>query len=61
MHKQALQKAIAAVRPGVRYREVGDIISQHVGQHKYQVASCMSRMQIFLSWDVAGLAMLFVA
>lgn len=34
---QALDKAIAAVRPGMRFREVGDIISQHVGQHKYQV------------------------
>ena len=41
---QALQKAIAAVRPGVRFRELGDIISQHVGQHKYQVADCMNPM-----------------
>lgn len=34
---QALHKAIAAVRPGMRFREIGDITSQHVGQHKYQV------------------------
>lgn len=34
---QSLDKAIAAVRPGMRFREIGDIISQHVGQHKYQV------------------------
>lgn len=34
---QALQKAIDAVKPGVRYREVGDIISHHVGQQGFQV------------------------
>ena len=34
---QALQKAIDAVKPGVRYREVGDIISLHVGQQGFQV------------------------
>ena len=34
---QALQKAIDAVKPGVRYREMGDIISQHVGLQGYQV------------------------
>ena len=44
--KQALQKAIAAVRPGARFREMGDIISQHVGQHKFQVAPCMSRVHV---------------
>ena len=27
---QALNKAIAAVKPGVRYREIGAILSQHV-------------------------------
>ena len=34
---QALQKAIDAVKPGVRYREVGDIISHHVGMQGFQV------------------------
>lgn len=34
---QALQKAIDAVKPGVRYREMGDIISQHVGLQGFQV------------------------
>ncbi|EIE24748.1 methionine aminopeptidase [Coccomyxa subellipsoidea C-169] len=34
---EALDKAIEAVRPGVRYREIGDIISQYVGQNKFQV------------------------
>ncbi|CAL5226876.1 g9749 [Coccomyxa viridis] len=34
---EALQKAIDAVKPGVRYREVGDIISLHVGQQGFQV------------------------
>lgn len=35
--QQALDKAIEAVRPGVRYREMGDIISQHVAAHELQV------------------------
>ena len=34
---QALQNAIDAVKPGVRYREVGDIISHHVGMQGFQV------------------------
>ena len=34
---QALQKAIDAVKPGLRYREVGDIISAHVGMQGFQV------------------------
>ena len=34
---QALQKAIDAVKPGLRYREVGDIISHHVGTQGFQV------------------------
>ena len=34
---QALQKAIDAVKPGVRYREAGDIISHHVGMQGFQV------------------------
>ncbi|CAL8464040.1 g3575 [Coccomyxa elongata] len=34
---EALDKAIEAVRPGLRYREIGDIISQYVGAHKFQV------------------------
>jgi methionyl aminopeptidase len=29
----ALMKAIAIVKPGVRYRDVGDVISKHVHQH----------------------------
>jgi methionyl aminopeptidase len=29
----ALMKAIAACRPGVRYREVGDIITKHAAAH----------------------------
>ncbi len=36
-YDQALDKAIEAVRPGLRYREIGDIISQYVGAHKFQV------------------------
>ncbi|KAK9918843.1 hypothetical protein WJX75_007458 [Coccomyxa subellipsoidea] len=34
---EALEKAIEAVRPGMRFREVGDIISQYVNMHKFQV------------------------
>lgn len=34
---QALDRAIQAVKPGVRYRDIGDVISQHVGAHKFQV------------------------
>ena len=34
---QALDKAIAAVKPGVRFRDVGDIISAHVGSAGFQV------------------------
>ena len=34
---QALDKAIAAVRPGMRYRDVGDIISTHVSSNGFQV------------------------
>ncbi|KAK9832038.1 hypothetical protein WJX81_000819 [Elliptochloris bilobata] len=34
---EALDKAIAAVRPGMRYRDVGDIISMHVSSNGFQV------------------------
>ena len=37
MVDQALDKAIAAVRPGMRYRDVGDIISTHVSSNGFQV------------------------
>ena len=30
---QCLHKAIAAVKPGMRYRDVGDIISQHASSN----------------------------
>jgi len=33
----ALAKAIEAVRPGVRFRDIGDIISKHVHQHGLSV------------------------
>jgi len=33
----ALMKAIAIVKPGVRYRDVGDVISRHVHQHGFSV------------------------
>ena len=34
---QALEKAIAAVRPGTRYRDIGDIISTHASRNGFQI------------------------
>lgn len=34
---EALQKAIAIVRPGERYREIGNVIQKHVQTHGYSV------------------------
>jgi hypothetical protein len=34
---ECLMRAIAAVKPGMRYREVGDVISSHASRHGYSV------------------------
>lgn len=34
---EALSKAIAIVKPGERYREIGNVIQKHVQQHGYSV------------------------
>lgn len=34
---EALQKAIAIVKPGERYREIGNVIQKHVQSHGYSV------------------------
>lgn len=34
---EALQKAIAIVQPGARYREIGNVIQKHVQTHGYSV------------------------
>lgn len=34
---EALQKAIAIVQPGTRYREIGNVIQKHVQTHGYSV------------------------
>lgn len=34
---EALQKAIGIVKPGERYREIGNVIQKHVQTHGYSV------------------------
>lgn len=34
---EALSKAIDIVKPGERYREIGNVIQKHVSQHGYSV------------------------
>lgn len=37
MTYEALQKAIAIVKPGERYREIGNVIQKHVQTHGFSV------------------------
>lgn len=52
---QCLQKAMAAVKPEMRFREVGDIISQHAQQQGFVPAST-STYGAITEWSLDGRA-----
>lgn len=45
---EALSKAIDIVKPGERYREIGNVIQKHVQQHGYSVVKSYCGHGIYL-------------